>query len=193
MMNKFQSKVVKHSAVVCLALLMAGCATTSSSVSTKYYSIRGANSDQLDAELRDKGPLRGHALASAAIKFEPVAVFQKTTSDGCSFESAKFRVKANITLPRWENRSQSKDTDLKRAWDFLEKYAKVHEHTHVAIAEKYASKLETTLMALPAEKTCEQLDRKAATAAKKISRDHDRAQLKFDADEQKRLAQLFKQ
>lgn len=172
-------------------LLLAACVNTASTVSTEFYSVKGSTSQQLDRELRTKGPLDGHALASAAIRFEPVSVFQKETAQGCSYNTAKFRVDANITLPRWANKNQSNDRELRRAWNGLARYAKLHEQTHVKIAETYAKALGEALMDLPPQSSCEKLDRESKKVVDKVSRNHDRAQKAFDAAEQKRLAALF--
>lgn len=172
-------------------LFLASCVNTASTVSTEFYSVKGSTSEQLDRELRRKGPLNGHALASAAIRFEPVSVFQQISASGCSYKTAKFRVDANITLPRWANRNQSGDRELRRAWDGLARYAKAHEDTHVKIAETYARVLGSALMDLPAQKDCEKLDRESKKVVDRISRNHDRAQKAFDAEEQRRLAALF--
>lgn len=172
-------------------IALAGCVNTSSAVTTEYYSVRGSTGAQIDRELRRKGPLKGHALASAAIQFEPVSVFQEESEGKCRFKSAKFRVKANITLPRWIDRSKSGDRDLRRAWDGLSRYAKAHEQTHVRIAETFAQQLGKAIMALPPQKTCARLDRQAKKVVNRLSKAHDRAQAKFDADEQRRLARLF--
>jgi len=172
-------------------LALASCVNTASTVNTEFYSVNGSTSQQLDSELRNKGPLNGHALASAAIRFEPVSVFQQESAQGCRYKTAKFRVDANITLPRWANRSQSGDRELRRAWDGLARYAKLHEQTHVKIAESYAKALGSALMDLPPQSSCEKLDRESKKIVDKISRSHDGAQKAFDAAEQKRLAALF--
>ncbi len=173
------------------AAMLAACVSTTSTVSTEYYAVNGSTSQQLDRELRRKGPLNGHALASAAIRFEPVALAQQESALGCSFKTAKFRVDANITLPRWINKSQSRDRDLRRAWDGLSKYARLHEQTHVKIAETYAKLLGNALIAIPPQRSCERLDRQSKKVVDKIYRSHDKAQQQFDADEQRRLAALF--
>lgn len=172
-------------------LVLASCVNTASTVSTEYYSVNGSTSQQLDRELRNKGPLNGHALASAAIRFEPVSVFQEESALGCKYKTAKFRVDANITLPRWANKRQSGDRELRRAWDGLAKYAKLHEQAHVKIAETYARALGDALMDLPPQKNCEKLDRVSKKIVDKVSKSHDDAQKAFDANEQKRLAALF--
>lgn len=173
------------------AFVLVSCVSTASTVSTEFYSVNGSTSQQLDRELRRKGPLNGHALASAAIRFEQVALERQESALGCEYSVAKFRVDANITLPRWVNRSQSRDRELRQAWDGLARYAKLHEETHVRIAETYAKALGSALMGLPPQSTCEKLETESAKVVEKISRAHDKAQKAFDAAEQRRLAAIF--
>ena len=121
------------------ALVLVGCSQTT--VTTGYYDIKGTTAKTLDREIRTKGPLKGHALASAAIKFEPTSIIERETSAGCDISSAKIKVIANITLPRWRNRSGA-DAKLKRGFDALARYAKAHEKMHVKIANAHARMLE---------------------------------------------------
>jgi len=176
-----------------LAVLVAACTSTASTVTTDYYLVSGDTSEALDRDLRRKGPMRGHALAVAAIRFEPVSVLQETTEAGCVFAEAKFRVKANITLPRWRERATSRDRELRNAWDALASYARAHEDQHVRIAERYAAALGEAVEALPARPTCEALDGSAKRVVDRIGREHDEAQLAFDRAEQRRLERLLRQ
>ena len=65
------------------------------------------------------------------------------------------------------------------------------EQVHVEIAEAAAHAMERRLMALPPQKSCAALERKGAAVISEISKLHNKLQLKFDADEQKRLAAIF--
>ena len=53
--------------IAAAALEIAACTSTQSRVTTTYYTIRGVSGEDLDREIAAKGPLKGHALASAAI------------------------------------------------------------------------------------------------------------------------------
>lgn len=172
------------------AMATAACTTTASRVSTSYYTITGRTGAELDREISAKGPMEGHALASTAIRFVPVNVSYDKTGGQCQFKQATFRIEANITLPRWRQNAAG-DDDLKTAWEFLERYARLHEQTHVAIAEKYAGKMSADLMAIPPQKTCDRLDKAGRTVIERIKREHNREQLAFDAAEQKRLHKVI--
>ncbi|MEL6436231.1 MAG: DUF922 domain-containing protein [Pseudomonadota bacterium] len=178
---------------VVAALALAGCVNTQSVVTTNFYSVSGQTSEELDRSLRSRGPLQGHAIAVAAIRFNPVSVLQEQGAAGCTFKTAKFRVEAEITLPRWKERGQSNDRQLRRAWDGLARYAKLHEDTHVRIAERFAKLLGDELEKAPAQSSCARLDRVAKGIVDRTRRAHNRAQNAFDAAEQRRLARLFAQ
>ncbi|MCI5076239.1 DUF922 domain-containing protein [Oricola sp.] len=169
---------------------VSACTSTSSRVTTTYYSIGGKTGADLDREIATKGPMKGHALASAAIKFVPVAISYDKSDTGCSYKTARFRIDANITLPRWSNQNSS-DPGLRTAWRFLAEYAREHEQVHIDIAEEHARKLGEQLEALAPRKTCEALDAAGQQVLKRVKRDHNRAQLAFDAAENKRLAALY--
>lgn len=177
--------------VAAAALAITACTSTQSRVTTTYYTIRGVSGEDLDREIAAKGPLKGHALASAAIKFVPVAISYDQSDGKCAFREAKFRIEAEMTLPRWQEHRQSNDPDLRIAWRNLSDYALQHEKHHIAIAEKYAAKIGKELKALPAKATCDALDKSAQRVLQKNKRDHNRDQLAFDAAEQKRLSALF--
>lgn len=174
-----------------LSLVLTACVSTATQVSTSYYDVRGTTAEDIDRDIRAKGPLKGHALALAAIQFEPVSILQRETDKGCHFEAAKFRVKAAITLPRWTDRLKSPDRDLRRAWQGLSDYARWHEDMHVRIAERFASQLSRDIEAIEPQKTCDRLDRTAKTIVDRNARSHDKAQNAFDRAEQKRLQQLI--
>jgi len=183
-------RVSQFAFLAAAALAVAACASTKSRITTTYYTIRGASGADLDREIAEKGPLEGHALASAAIKFVPVAVSYDESPEGCRFREAKFRVEADVTLPRWRAQASS-DPDLRIAWEFLADYAREHEEQHVAIAEKFAKKIGDDLMAIPVKPSCDALDEAAQRALKRNRRAHNREQLAFDEREQKRLAILI--
>jgi predicted secreted Zn-dependent protease len=179
---------VRIGLIAAAGLLAAGC--TTSRITTTYYNISGVTGADLDREIARKGPLKGHALASTAIKFVPVAIRYDESGGKCRYSSARFRIEANVTLPRWRQHSSS-DPELRSAWKYLANYAREHEDVHIAIAEKYAAKIADELEAIPAKKSCDSLDAAAEVVLKRNRHEHNREQLAFDAAEQKRLGKIF--
>jgi predicted secreted Zn-dependent protease len=185
------NRVLKCLSAALAMLAIAGCTSTASRITTSYYVISGATGEELDREISAKGPLKGHALASAAIRFVPVAIDYNEAESSCGFRTVKFRIEAAITLPKWREQGFSRDRELRDAWQFLARYARQHEDVHVKIAEKYAAKIADELMLLPARKSCESLDNAAEKILRRNKREHDREQTAFDRNEQKKLAALF--
>ncbi|MEM7301110.1 MAG: DUF922 domain-containing protein [Pseudomonadota bacterium] len=178
-------------------MLLVGCTQTvqgvpeNTKVTVDYYTVNGKTSKQLDRQIRAKGPRSAgndHALAVARIKMQPTVRF-RTLPGGCQISHAKVTVSAKVTLPRWAQRNKA-DKRLGRAWDNLDKYARWHEAIHVAIASRFASQMEADLKALPIARNCETAREDASALIDLRLDEHDKAQLKFDADEQKRIALL---
>ncbi|MEM1364903.1 MAG: DUF922 domain-containing protein [Pseudomonadota bacterium] len=174
--------------LIAAALLLTAC--TTSQVTTGYYDLEGSTGAQLDRQIRLKGPAKGHALASAAIRFKPVDISFRERADGCRVSNAAIQVIANITLPRWTQRAGS-EPGLRAAFNNLQRYARWHEKTHVRIAEAAARDMERTLRGLSPSKTCKTLDKRVERTVKAILRKHDKAQKAFDAAEAKRLAAIY--
>ena len=171
-------------------LALAACtAVPGSGVSVDYYNVRGTTARQIDDEIRRRGPNSGHALAVARIRMIPDVAYERSADGTCSYRKARVGVNAAVTLPRFIDRNRAAP-GLRQAIDNLDEYARFHEAVHVAIAEEYARRIGAQLSALPPAASCEALDRGAAALSKALLNEHDKAQKKFDADEQRRLAAL---
>lgn len=175
--------------LVCAAVI-AGCTSTQPSVTTAYYDLKGTTALHLDREIRRNGPANGHAIAAAEIRFVPVSLKKVETAEGCRVSDARIKVVANVILPRWRNRAGS-TRDLKRAFDSMARYAKLHEAVHVQIANAAAREMEAQLLAIAPQKTCDLLEKRADAAILRVRKRHDKAQRDFDAAEQSRLARLL--
>jgi predicted secreted Zn-dependent protease len=169
---------------------VAGC-TTTPAVTTGFYDIKASTASQIDREIRLKGPADGHAIAAAEIRFVPVALSKAVDARGCRVGAAQIRVNARIILPRWQDRAGS-TPELKKAFDNLAAYAKVHERVHVEIANLAARLMEKQLLSVPPQKSCDALERKVERIIRDVRARHDRAQRAFDAAERKRLAKLVR-
>ena len=173
-----------------LPVLMAGCtAVPGSGVSVDFYNVRGTTAQQIDSEIRRRGPNSGHALAVARIRMIPDVSYDQRADGSCRYDKARVGVNAAVTLPRFVDRNRTSG-DLRRAIDNLDEYARFHEAVHVAIAEEFARRIGDQLRVLPTAENCSTLDSRAAAISAKLLEEHDKAQRKFDADEQRRLAAL---
>ena len=177
---------------LCASLALSACvSTTKSKVSVDYYSISGNSTAALDREIRNKGPrINGgrHAVAVARIKIIPNVRYN--TVDGlCRVAYAKVAVNARVTLPRWRERKNA-NKKLGEAWDNIDRYTRLHESVHVAIAFRYANDLERALNELSPNSSCSTLKGHVSDIVSSRLDEHDVTQKKFDADEQRKFALL---
>ena len=182
-------KAMGFAAALALPLAIAGCTSTGSSVKVSYYSIGGTSLPGIDREIRRKGPRIGrdrHAVAVARIKMNPHMRFQRV-AEGCSIAKAKVDVNARVTLPAWTGRDTA-NARLAKAWDNIDRYTRLHEGTHVAIAFRHAKRLERDLEALAPARTCALARQNARILVREALVVHDAQQRLFDRNEKLRLA-----
>ncbi len=174
--------------------VLGGCSMTSKTVVTlDYYQVGGTTLEQIDQEIKDKGPrIDGsvHAVAVANIKMTPDVSFIPT-SNGCAVKRARIKVRVTVVLPRWKNRGNA-SKKLGQTWDSLDLYTRLHEATHVAIADKYARRLEKDLEAINIRRSCEEAGKLAKNIIANTMRKHEREQSSFDTSEKKRFSGLAK-
>ncbi|WP_279482665.1 DUF922 domain-containing protein [Aureimonas sp. SK2] len=180
-------------AILIVVGLLAGACTTTSQVSTRYYDVTGATARDLERGIRRKGPQNGKAVAMAGISFRPVTLETAVGDGGCRFRRARFRVNADLTLPRWREAARSRDAALQRNWKGFAAYARAHEEAHVKIAEAFAKALEQAFLAIPPQPSCARLEAVGIALIRRAMPAHERAQLAFDESEKRRLARLMAQ
>ncbi len=176
---------------VFLPLFFTLSACTTSTVTTGYYDIKGKDEKSLDRSVRKFGPQNGHAFASTELKLVPLQILPSTDVRGCRVGTAKIKVVANITLPRWSDRSGA-SSDLRRGFDNYAAYAKVHEQQHVKIGEAAAGALESALLSIAPQKNCDVTLTKAKSTIRSVLARHHKAQLAFDAIEKRRINALIR-
>ena len=167
--------------------------TSKTLVTLDYYQVGGTTLKQIDQEIKDKGPrINGsnHAVAIANIKMTPDVSFIPTLK-GCTVRRARIKVQATVILPRWENRRNA-NKKLGQTWDNLDRYTRLHEATHVAIADKHARRLEKNLEAIRVHRSCEVAGKLAKKVIAKAMKKHEREQSAFDRSEKKRFSVLAK-
>lgn len=172
-----------------LVLLVSGC-TTTSQVSTRYYDVSGSTSQELDREIRRKGPRGGKAIATAGIDIRSVDLEPSVSGGLCRFRQVTFRVSAAIILPQWREATSSRDAELRRLWSGFSAYARAHEEAHVKIAEAFARAIEGSFLAIPPQPSCARLEAIALQRLRRAATLHEQVQLAFDAREQRRFAQI---
>ena len=184
-----ECNVFKRFLVLPLFFSLAAC--TTSTVTTGFYDVKGKDEKSLDRSVRKFGPQNGHAFASTELKLVPLSILPSVDARGCRVGTAKIKVVANITLPRWSDRSGAAG-DLKRGFDNYAAFAKVHEQQHVKIGEAAAGALEAALLSIPPQKNCDVTLKKAKSTIRSVLSRHHKAQLAFDAVEKRRINSLIR-
>ena len=177
--------------VLMIPVLFGLAACTTSTVTTGFYDIKGKDEKSLDRSVRKFGPQNGHAFASTELKLVPLDIRPSTDARGCRVGTAKIKVVANITLPRWSDRTGAA-SDLRRGFNNYAAYAKAHEQQHVRIGEAAAGALEAALLASPPQKNCDVTLKKAKSTTLRVLARHHKAQLAFDAAEKRRINALIR-
>jgi len=178
-----------------LALLVfTGCTQVGerTELSVGYYDISGNSFKELDQQISLHGPRVegvGKALAATRIRMVPVIRFRKKNGL-CMVSHARVKVKARVTLPRLSS-SRKLRQELELAWQNLEKYARIHEAIHVAIADQFAVRIENAVKSLPPQENCSDLEDTARQLAGFHLQLHEAEQLKFDAEEKIRIDRLI--
>jgi predicted secreted Zn-dependent protease len=182
--------VLKKIIAIASLFLLTAC-TTSTTVTTGFYDVKGKDATSLDRSIRRNSPQNGHAFALTELRMAPVALETRTDARGCRIGTAKIKVIANIILPRWSERGGA-PSDLKRGFDNYAAYAKAHERAHVQIGEAAARAIETQVRAIPPQTDCVKLQRRVRSVTKRLLTIHHRAQLAFDASEKRRINALLR-
>ena len=174
-----------------LLALTAGCTAVSSrtNVSVGYYDVGGSSFSELDRQIALHGPQVpgvGKAIAATSVRMTPDIRFGHVDGQ-CRVTRTKVKVQANVTLPRFAGRKAATEK-LKGAIDNIEAYARLHEAVHVSIADTFAEKAEKEIAALPPAQDCDLLRGRIMATHNRIMKEHQAAQLEFDAQEQRRFA-----
>ena len=152
------------------------------SKSYSYFTIGGTTLEEIDQELRRKGPkvsTTGSRHPGATRMEFSTRVGYGERNGRCSVVSAAVSVKAQMILPRWSRRDGS-DSDTRLVWDTLAADIKRHEESHVVIAKNHAREMEQALLTITNQRDCAAAQAKAKEATDRILARHDKAQDQFD-------------
>lgn len=177
--------------VLGLMAFAAGCTavTSRTNVNVGYYEVGGTSFKELDRQIALHGPQVpgvGRAIAATSVRMTP-SIRYGNINGQCRVADARVRVQANVTLPRFAGR-RAATKKLRGALDNIEAYAKLHEAVHVSIADKFAERAEEEISNLPPAADCDILRQRIAATYNNIMKEHEAAQLEFDAEEQRRFA-----
>lgn len=174
-------KKLALSALLCMAAF-APAHGANLSKSYSYFTIGGTTLDQIEQELRRRGP----KVKSTGSRHPGATRMEFSTRIGygerngrCGVVSATVSVKAQMILPRWSHRNRS-DEDTRFVWDTLSSDIKRHEESHVVIAKNHAREMEEALLGIRNQRSCSAAQEEAKATSARILDRHDRAQDEFD-------------
>ena len=173
-------------------LTLVACSRSKPGVTTVYYNVPGTTVEYINQQIAIRGPQNGHAIGTTETRMTPKV--RTIREDGeCRIESVQVVFELKVTLPRWMDLDRA-DRRTRTGFAALATHVEDHEQRHVEISQKYARKIEATLIAMPPEKTCRTLISKARAKFRQVFERHNQAQRDFDAAEreaiERRLAAL---
>jgi len=185
-------RVTKYTALTGLALIAACTAVGERTlVNVDYYTVSGETFSEVDKQISLHGPEVtgvGKALASTGLQMLR-SVKYSLVPNGCEVSKVRINVKARVTLPRHKNAAKLK-AELAVAWNSLEEYARVHEAVHLAIADKFALRMEKQISKLPNEPDCVQMRESVKNTFDALYDEHYKEQLAFDESEKQRIRRI---
>lgn len=168
--------------VLLLAAISVPATAATLSRSYNYFSIGGKTLEEIEEQLRSRGPHVGNTgqRHPGATRMEfTTTISYAETENRCRIADVRVSVEANVFLPRWRNRNRApRETAL--VWDTLSRDIKRHEESHLRIAKNHARKVEDTIKALRGHSTCAALQKESEEITAKILEEHDAAQERFD-------------
>lgn len=188
-------KLVLAAGIVALASLPSHGASMSRTYT--YFTIGGTTLEEIEGELKKRGPQVGNAGSRhpGATRMEFTTRVGYSERNGrCSVVEANVQVKANMILPRW-NRRKRASGETRFVWDTLSADIRRHEESHVVIARNHARQMEQELLRIRNETDCGVAQEKAAATTARVLAAHDKAQDDFDRIEginfERRLMRLM--
>ncbi|MCR9135426.1 MAG: DUF922 domain-containing Zn-dependent protease [Alphaproteobacteria bacterium] len=168
-------------AVILSLSVLAACTSTKSGVTTVYYNVPGTTVEEINQQIAIRGPQDGHAIGTTETRMTPKV--RTVRRDGkCKIDSVDVLLELKVTLPRWAELDKA-DRQTRAGFAGLGRHVEEHEQVHVEISQEYAEKIEKTLLAMPANKSCRVLINNARTKFKDLFQEHNQAQRAFDARE----------
>ncbi|KAA6204797.1 MAG: DUF922 domain-containing protein [Candidatus Tokpelaia sp.] len=152
-------------------------------LSYHYYTISAQTIDGLQSALNRYGPYIAetgrHHAAAAIISFQHTVKLAPAGAY-CRVMQADISIKAQLYLPQWQQRQDSKDSAVTLFWDMLLRDIKRHEENHIIIARHYGNAMEQELRNLPYRRHCRQLQQETETVLQRLEQKNDSAQMRFD-------------
>ena len=179
-------------AALMLSLATLPATAASATKSYTYFSIGGRTVAEIEDQLTTRGPKisgsdRRH-FGATSMQFDTKMHYQPK-GNRCVVAKVTVKLKATVILPRWQQAGATRD--LRMVWETLIADIRRHEDVHVAVAKRYADRLERTLKGLASEDDCPTLKARGREATDAVLNEHEREQARFDAAEARSFQQRF--
>lgn len=128
-----------------------------------YYPVRGTTYKELKEQLKIVGPKDSQGIVRYAVTNWDMNPSFKYKRDGenCFIEWFEPKLTLSVTLPRWENMSESADSDTKESWNKFLDVLENHESLHVEIAIDEVYAMLSEIKQIATEKECLKTGNKA--------------------------------
>lgn len=159
-------------------------------ISTKYnyYSISGATSEELHAQINQLGPLQdgSHWAGMTQSRYSFSYQYQQNQAS-CSLRTVKVQVEIVFVMPRWDG-SPGASAELVRRWNSFNSALQTHENGHREIIVQNLKGLYNTLVSLSPSR-CDQLKARLEGIVSKTSEQIDAQNAQYDDQTQHGLKQ----
>jgi predicted secreted Zn-dependent protease len=157
-------------------------------VATVYYEVHGTTTESIFSYIEQNGPTdgegqRGSGLTSVIWGYEWQG---GEAGKDCAIRSMTIRADMTVTVPRHSALDVLSES-TRRNWSRYAEGVTVHEQTHVGIYEDGARSLQRQMQALPAQPTCDELERQIGLVWAHEQAQINQEQAQFHVDEASRL------
>ncbi len=133
---------------------------------TQYYDIAGRTIEEIEAQIRSKGPAGWAGVTHSDVRYE----FQTRRDAGlCRIDSVHAAFRGKVELPRWTE-ERAATGELRGWWKHYMVTLRQHEDGHVRIGIETAAEVEQALLATAAAPSCEQVKAEAERRAHAVLR-----------------------
>jgi len=137
------------------------CSTAQAEVkfqyTTNYYSFDASDIESLVKEVKVSGPKIGANTAWAVIKWDLNTVYSfSSTDNGCNIVIDEMELKANVTLPNWQDIENKRASIREWWWDYTA-FIEQHENLHFDSALSSAKNFEEQLLKMDEQPDCKQV------------------------------------
>jgi predicted secreted Zn-dependent protease len=136
--------------------------TVNTNFTREYFDVAGANLDEINASLRANAPSTEDGPASGLTEYRMSLATGRCVGTGiCKLGAALVGASGRVILPR-HTAAASLSNPVLQVWNRFVRDVTVHEERHVTIVKEGLEEARRSLLAIPSQPNCEELDRVVA-------------------------------